>query len=40
MLHDKTKYTEPEKFLPERWLSQELDVNADPLEVTFGFGRR
>ncbi|TFY59702.1 hypothetical protein EVJ58_g5618 [Rhodofomes roseus] len=40
MLHDKTRYDEPDQFRPDRWLSRDADVNTDPFEVIFGFGRR
>jgi len=40
MLHDKSRYDEPDEFRPERWLSRDADDNTDPLEVIFGFGRR
>ncbi|KAI5115858.1 hypothetical protein M0805_003824 [Coniferiporia weirii] len=41
MQRDPKEYPEPEKFIPERWLS--LDDKKEPLDVrktAFGFGRR
>lgn len=41
MLHDEKAYSDPDTFNPDRWLNQEvIDKDVDPLEVTFGFGRR
>lgn len=43
VLHDETRYPNPEVFDPTRFLTSDgqLDVNApDPAEACFGFGRR
>ena len=43
ILHDPKMYTEPDAFIPERYLSQDGKPNQDvrdPGSVIFGFGRR
>lgn len=41
MLHDKNVFSNPDSFMPERWLDQKmLDKAIDPWEISFGFGRR
>ncbi|KIP07825.1 hypothetical protein PHLGIDRAFT_29862 [Phlebiopsis gigantea 11061_1 CR5-6] len=50
LLHDPDVYTEPESFIPERFLTQHETANGqmlvinpdirDPMEAAFGFGRR
>ncbi|KAJ3553128.1 hypothetical protein NM688_g3784 [Phlebia brevispora] len=43
MLHDESKYPQPEQFQPERYLNSDgtIDPRApDPSEAAFGFGRR
>ena len=43
MTHDESTYSDPESFLPERWLNEDgqLDHSASILDsVVFGFGRR
>ncbi|GJE97944.1 cytochrome P450 [Phanerochaete sordida] len=43
ILHDETRYPDPEAFMPERYLAPDgkLDENApDPTEACFGYGRR
>ncbi len=41
--HDPRKYPEPEKFMPERYLTREGKLNPDvrdPRTFAFGYGRR
>jgi len=41
MMHDDNVYPEPDKFLPERFMSQNgVEVSPDPRTVIYGFGRR
>jgi len=43
MLHDEGNYPEPFKFNPDRFLTQEGQLNPavqDPALAAFGFGRR
>lgn len=42
MLHDETKYPNPEKFDPERFLRDGVLCTdaGDPRDFVFGFGRR
>ncbi|KIJ42382.1 hypothetical protein M422DRAFT_171145 [Sphaerobolus stellatus SS14] len=40
MAHDPTKYSDPELFKPERFLTSEGTLNDDNTILTFGFGRR
>lgn len=43
MLHDEKMYPNPEVFDPTRWLTpdgQLVKMNPDPLDLSFGFGRR
>lgn len=43
MLHDEKQYPNPEVFDPTRWLTPEgqaVKENPDPLDISFGFGRR
>lgn len=41
MLHDPTKYPDPESFNQERFLTPSGQFKEDPdLTVAFGFGRR
>ncbi|KAF9446025.1 cytochrome P450 [Macrolepiota fuliginosa MF-IS2] len=43
ILHDEKTYPQPEKFLPERFLTKEGNINPDiqdPSVAAFGFGRR
>ncbi|KAI0069313.1 cytochrome P450 [Artomyces pyxidatus] len=41
MLHDPDVYPDPETFQPERYLTKDGQVKADPtLSVAFGFGKR
>jgi len=37
---DKTRYHEPERFLPERFFNADGTLNGDTVEYIFGFGRR
>ena len=41
-LHDPTMYTEPTRFLPDRFMRDgQLDPNVrDPAKYAFGYGRR
>jgi len=38
--HDKTKYEDPESFIPERFFDEEGKLNDDSRIFGFGFGRR
>ncbi|KIJ27205.1 hypothetical protein M422DRAFT_191307, partial [Sphaerobolus stellatus SS14] len=40
MTHDPTKYSEPDVFKPERFLTSKGTLNDDNTILTFGFGRR
>jgi cytochrome P450 len=40
MTNDETKYPEPRRFLPERFLTSEGAINDDNAVLAFGFGRR
>jgi len=43
MSRDESRYPEPEKFKPERFLTADGEFNPDandPCEFVFGFGRR
>ena len=42
MINDETKYSEPRKFMPERYLSPEGQFNGGDISsiIGFGFGRR
>jgi len=40
MSRNDAEYPEPEEFRPERFLSADSTVKADPREYAFGFGRR
>ena len=41
-MHDETVFPDHEVFRPERWLDGSIleKHDADPLEISFGFGRR
>lgn len=39
--HDETKYPDPEKFFPERFLAEDGSITPNDVEhLAFGFGRR
>ena len=41
--HDPRNYADPERFMPERYLTREGKINReilDPRTFTFGYGRR
>lgn len=40
MSRDEVKYPNPTKFMPERFLDQDGQLNNDTVAFTFGFGRR
>lgn len=43
MLHDETRYPNPDLFDPSRFLTPDGELNEsapDPVEACFGFGRR
>lgn len=43
ILHDEKTYPQPNRFWPERFLSEDGTLNADvpdPMQAAFGFGRR
>lgn len=40
MTRDPIKYKDPEVFNPERFLTEEGELNDDEVSYAFGFGRR
>ncbi|KAF7348408.1 hypothetical protein MSAN_01794900 [Mycena sanguinolenta] len=40
MVHDESRYPDPDKFNPERFLNADGQLNADDHILAFGFGRR
>ncbi|THU83491.1 cytochrome P450 [Dendrothele bispora CBS 962.96] len=40
MTRDERVYSDPDKFLPERFLTSEGKLNGDNIPLTYGFGRR
>ncbi len=43
MLQNEVDYPQPGIFMPERFLTQDGDINPsiqNPMEIVFGFGRR
>lgn len=40
MAHDESIYTNPDAFLPERFIKDDGHLNDDDTILAFGFGRR
>jgi cytochrome P450 len=40
ILHDPEVYTDPDEFIPERFLNDDGTINDDDVHLSFGYGRR